>query len=546
LSVVNDILDFSKVEAGQLALESVPFDVPDVLEQALEVVAIRAHTKGLEVSGRIARGAPARVVGDPVRLRQILLNLLVNAVKFTDRGEVSVMVTTADPGDGKPGALHFAVSDTGIGIPADRILAIFDSFAQVDTSTTRRFGGTGLGLAIAKRFVELMGGRIWAESTPGWGTTMHFTAQFGVPESAPAPPATFKGRRCLVVDGSPSHRSAVAGILSELGAEADESDGPGSAAQKIEEAASPYDLILADARLNTLDDGIALAVRIRDGKLARRVLVMLTTDRPAEAARCRDLGLAYLLKPVRRSALRATIEGEHAGAVERKSLRVERPLRILLADDSADNRFLVRGYLKDSGYILDEAENGALAVEQFMRRTYDLVLMDVEMPVMDGYSATREMRSYERRRGGPETPIVALSAHVLKEDRDKSIDAGCTDHLVKPLGKAALLEAIRRHAGGPPPKAHEETSMESWLQPIVASYLEKCRREVARLRAAVERGDLKAVRTMGHQMAGTGASYGFAAITEIGFKLEGSAAAGDAGRILAGIEELERYLRTAG
>ena len=373
---------------------------------------------------------------------------------------------------------------------------------------------------------------------------MHFTAHLGVLEVPRASSPEFAGLQCLVVDDNANHRGAAADILAGFGAEVEQSDDPASAQDRINKATRPYDLVLVDARLGTPDGGLALAARIRDEKLARRVLVMLTTDRPAEAARCRDLGLAYLLKPARRDALRQAIEGEHAREVEPRFVGVERPLRILLADDAEDNRFLVRGYLKGSGYALDEVENGALAVEKFKSETYDLVLMDVEMPVLDGYSAVREMRSYEKLRGGPPTPILVLTAHTLKQARDRSAEAGCTDHLAKPLRKAALLEAIRRHAGEVKPVGHAETSGEPWLKPIVAGYLEKRRRDVASLRSAIERQDFDAVRTLGHQMAGTGASYGFSPITEIGFVLQESALSGDTNGILAGIEELERYLRT--
>jgi CheY-like chemotaxis protein len=214
-----------------------------------------------------------------------------------------------------------------------------------------------------------------------------------------------------------------------------------------------------------------------------------------------------------------------------------------LADDSEDNRFLVRGYLKDCGYLVDEVENGALAVEHFKKGTYDLVLTDVEMPVLDGYSATRQMRLHEKERGYPPTPILALTAHALKEAKDRSGDAGCTGHLTKPIRKAALLEAIRRYAREPQTSGRIEVAVEPWLQPVVSGYLEKRRADVAKLRSAIEQSDYSIVRMLGHQMAGTGASYGFSSITDIGLGLEESALDRDAERIHAGIEELERYLR---
>jgi signal transduction histidine kinase/ActR/RegA family two-component response regulator len=409
LNVVNDILDFSKVEAGQVELEKIEFDLAEVLAEVLEIAGVRARSKGLGLSSRIQPDVPTRLIGDPGRLRQILLNLLGNAAKFTDRGELAVLVET-NPEQPAPGALHFAVSDTGIGIPAERLDAIFESFSQADVSTTRKYGGTGLGLAISKRFVELMGGRIWAESVLRSGSTMHFTAQFSIAsEGGPKPVA----------------------------------------------------------------DGGAPAVLQNRG------------------------------------------------------------LRILLADDSEENRFLIRGYLKNSGCIIDDVENGARAVEQFKQRAYDIVLMDADMPVLDGYAATREIRAFAA------TPIFLLTAHAFREARDRAFAAGCTDHLTKPIKKATLLEAINKFV---PVADGIQVSVESWLKPVVGGYLEKRRGDIAKLRAALDHADFDTIRTLGHQMSGTGGSYGFEPITEIGSVLEESALAGDSTRTRDCIDKLEQYL----
>ncbi len=413
LNVINDILDFSKVEAGQIQMECVGFDIAEVVREAIDIINVRARAKGLAVSFSIQPELPARWMGDPGRLRQILLNLLGNAVKFTDQGAIRVSVERLHD------ELHFAVSDTGAGIPADRIPTIFDSFTQADVSTTRKYGGTGLGLAISKRFVELMGGRIWAESTPGSGSTIHFTARL----------------------------------------EADEANAP--------EAAE-------DAPRPALDD---------------------------------------------------------------------LSLRILLADDSADNRFLIRGYLRGTACLIDEVENGAAAVERFQSGEYDLILMDAEMPVMDGYSAVRAIRACEIERGVPPTPVLALTAHAFQEARERSLAAGCTDHLVKPIAKTALLEAIARHAAEPRALAPIHVAIEDWLKPVVPGYLEKRRGDVAALESALERRDFATVHTLGHQMAGSGAGYGFAEITAIGAVLEESALASDPARIRRAIGDLDRFLR---
>jgi signal transduction histidine kinase/DNA-binding NarL/FixJ family response regulator len=424
LNIINDILDFSKVEAGEVELEQAPFNLTEVLRQAFEVAAVSARAKGLEVSIRIQPGVPTLLIGDAGRLRQILLNLLGNATKFTERGGLSVQVE-ADADQHGQGALHFSVSDSGIGIPADRLSAIFDSFSQADASTTRKYGGTGLGLAISKRFVELMGGRIWAESTLGFGSTIHFTARFAIADS-------------------------------------------------ISESEPP----------------------------ARKPL------RPTRAA-----------------------PGNRA-------------LRILLADDSEENRFLIRGYLKDFACLIDEVENGALAVERFKQHAYDAVLMDAEMPVLDGYAATREMRALEQERTSVPTPIFALTAHALREARNRSFEAGCTDHLTKPIKKATLLETINKFVPFAPASDRIQVAVESWLKPVVGGYLEKRRADVAKLRAAVDRGDYATIRTLGHQMAGTGGGYGFERITEIGEVLEESALTGDVARVRNTIEELDHYLNS--
>ena len=539
LAVINDILDFSKVEAGQIELEHIEFDLAEVLEKVTEVAAVRAHAKNLELSARIRPGVPVRLIGDPGRLRQVLLNLLGNATKFTERGELVVLVEpeSAD----HPGALHFLVSDTGVGIPPDRIATIFDSFSQADASTTRVYGGTGLGLAISKRFVVLMGGRIWAESEQGVGTTMHFTSHFDVPAAVGDEPRTeFPGLRALIVEGNDNHRSSVAEILRSWSAQV-------TASGSFAVVAGIYDLVLVDGK----EEGFALAARLLREKRAGKIFLMLTTHRLAEAARCRASGFGFVMKPVRRSELRGAIRGvsPDAGLQDADQRNATPPLparvlRILVADDGDDNRLLINGYLKGTGCIIDEAENGAVAVEKFKRGVYDLVLTDAEMPVLDGYGATKEMRAYERLQGRPETPILALTAHAFREARERSKAAGCTDHLTKPIDGKTLLEAIARYTRDPAPAdGRIQISVEPWLKAIIPGYLEKRRKDVATLQSALAQGDYGTVRTMGHQMSGTGTSYGFEPITQIGKELEEAAVKSDPARIQEGIERLDVYLR---
>lgn len=411
LAVINDVLDFSKVEAGRIELENVAFDLAETVEGAAAISGVRAKAKGLALTSRIGDDVSRYLTGDPTRLRQILLNLLGNAIKFTERGSISITVVN------EMESLHFAVSDTGIGIPADRVSTIFDSFSQADASTTRQYGGTGLGLAISKRFVELMGGRIWAESTVGAGTEIHFTARFGVAE-APMP--------------SRQH--------------------------------------------------------VREVSTAARAL------------------------------------------------------RILLADDSEENRFLIRSYLQASGSTIDEVADGGSAFEKFSQNAYDLVLMDSDMPVLDGYTSTMQMRALERERGSAPTPIFALTAHAWKQAEDRSLAAGCTAHLTKPLKKVTLLEAIQKFVPELRNQGRTEVVIEPWLESVVGKYLENRRADVGKLRSALDAGDYATVRLLGHQMAGTGGGYGFAPISEFGTALEESALANDSGRAGASIDELDRYL----
>lgn len=327
LSLVNDILDLSKIEAGQLVLEETDLDVTEVVANAADIYEHKCREKGITLAAEIDPAVPRRLLGDPTRLRQVILNLIGNAIKFTEQGGITVRVEP-DPQQPAPGRLRIAVADTGIGIPADKREAIFQSFTQVDSSTTRKYGGTGLGLTISQKLVERMGGRIWVESEPGRGSTFYFTLACGVAPAAPEPRPT--------------------------------------------QAAEPE------------------------------------PGRPALTAG---------------------------------------PGRILLVEDTPDNRMLIKAYLKREPYTVDEADNGETALARFKTGDYDLVLMDVQMPVMDGHEATRRIRAWEAEQGRAPVPIIALTAHAIREEVDKSAAAGCTAHLTKPIKKATLLDTIRRYLG---------------------------------------------------------------------------------------------------
>ena len=426
LNLINDILDLSKVEASQLELERTGFSVKDHLEKVTEMVAGRAREKGLALVCEIAPNVPADLVGDPTRLRQVLINLLGNAIKFTESGEVSLRVAP-DAGSSVPTALRFTVSDTGIGIPSEKLGQVFEPFTQADSSTTRRFGGSGLGLTISKRLVELMGGRIWAESTVGKGSVFAFAVPF---ESWAA------------------------------------------------------------------------------------------ADRPTAAP---------------------------AGTGFNAPLPA---LRILLAEDSPDNCTITMAYLEDTPYRIEIAENGAIAFERFIAGHYDLVLMDRQMPIMDGLTATRTIRAWEQANDRLPTPIIALTASALKRDREMCLAAGCTAFLTKPIKQEVLLQAIKDLSIVAPTSSKEESSRKETIfvraNPKIADlmpvFLRNCRQNVVAMLDALDRGDFETVEILGHGMRGAGGSYGFQAITEIGAALEQVAESADTDASRKWVGELSGYL----
>ena len=552
LDLINDILDLSKVESGHLTLESLEFDLGEVLDKTLEIMALRAHEKGLELGLHIAPEVSTSLVGDPTRLRQVLINLIGNAIKFTEKGEVIVRVEP-DPENSSVGALRFAVCDTGIGIPEVAREQIFAPYSQVDSSTTRKFGGTGLGLTISRRVVELMQGRIWVESSIGAGSAFNFTAQFAA-GSKPLPRLAsgamdLEDVKTLIIDDNSTNRLILREMLTRWGAVVTEADGGEQGVSELlraKQADAPYSLVLLDQRMPDVD-GFQVAQRIaQDPTIAGTIILMLTSEnRAGDVARSRALGLAaYLVKPVKKSDLLEAIHEARGGAIS----AVERPaaqprgiparaqsLRILLAEDSQDNVLLIQAYLKASGYSAEVACNGAVALEKYISGTYDVVLMDVQMPVMDGYAATRRIRQWETDNRVTPVPILALTAHALPEEVRKSLDAGCTVHLTKPIRKATLIGAIEEHTLG-------LVRVGSSLAGLVPGYLEGRRRDVATIAVALERSDYDNVRVLGHNMKGSGAGYGFSRITEIGATLEQAAQRCAPEEIRVGSAELLRYL----
>jgi len=466
LTIINDIIDISKVEAGHVRLETIDFDLTDIIENICDVMAVRAHEKGLELVYSAMPDVPIALLGDPTRLRQILVNLIGNAIKFTEKGEVFIQVESHGTKNGNI-ELLFSITDTGIGIALEQIDTIFDAFTQADSSITRKYGGTGLGLSISKQLVELMGGHITVESKPGQGSTFSFTAQFGIQREAKGhkekSALDMKGVKVLVVDDNETNRMILRNTLSKLGAIITESDnGEHGLAEfkRAMETATPYQLALIDHRMPGMD-GFELAKHIKEtmGNIKNTAVMMLTSDnRSGDRALCKEFDITfYLVKPVKKTELLdaiATIMGRKIDPPASKIPEVRpvdfsaiRSLNLLLVEDSADNRLIIQAYFKRASDHIDIAENGAIAVEKFKSGKYDLVLMDVQMPVMDGYTATREIRKWEQEQGRKQIPIIALTAHALKEDAQKSLDAGCTDHLTKPIKRATLMEAVQKYTG---------------------------------------------------------------------------------------------------
>jgi len=471
LSIINDILDLSKVEAGEIRLEKVGFNIVEVVEKTCDVMAFRAHKKKIEISQHINPEIPVDLIGDPTRLRQIFLNLLGNAIKFTDKGEVELRIDFEseekreifkEENGSKNVCLLFSVRDTGVGIPEDKKETIFESFTQADSSTTREYGGTGLGLTICKSLIELMRGNIWVESEVDKGSTFHFTAEFGVGEKAlkyigpgGIEELDLKGLKTLVVDDTATNRLILREILTCWGAKVVEAEDGEEALATLRSSFSkdkPFELILLDCRMPKMG-GFEFMEKInKEFPKGYVTVMMLTSDnRAGDFSRIEKLGIgAYLVKPVKKEELKKaimdTLRRNKVAAKKQPKEKEDKelsPLKILLVEDTEDNALLVQAYLKKTPYELDMAENGKVAVDKFKSEVYDLVLMDMQMPVMDGFAATEKIREWEKNEGRERTAIVALTAYTMREEVKKTLNAGCDAHLSKPIKKKELMEMIK-------------------------------------------------------------------------------------------------------
>jgi two-component system, sensor histidine kinase and response regulator len=552
LNVINDILDFSKIEAGRLELDPVEFGLRATIDDTMKTLALGADRKGLELAVDVADEVPERLVGDPGRLRQVLVNLVGNAVKFTSAGEVVVSISLDSSRDHEV-SLKFAVTDTGIGIPAYQHESIFEAFTQVDGSTTRRFGGTGLGLTISSRLVTLMGGNIWVESETGRGSTFHFTVRLGVADNASAQPGSVPteslvGLRALLVDDNAVNLQILDRTLARWGVITSTADSGEKALQKLEEAYAeghPYSLVILDARMPGLD-GFGVAERIRQTpSLAHATIMMLTSvDIEHGTRRCRELGITMVVtKPVRQAQLRDAIlasigTSQVAAAALPANARTGRSLRILLAEDNLINQRVAVTLLGNRGHEVVVVENGKDAVAAALAETFDAILMDVQMPEMDGFEATSSIRLAELSTGG-HVPIIAMTAHAMKGDRERCLAAGMDSYMSKPIDVDRFLDLVEAHGSGRMSvgnpvlgERHDEPSLDvqatlsrldgsiELLREVVTLFRDQAVERMDGLRSAVERSDLVALGRLSHALKGEAGMLGVTDLAESAGRIE--------------------------
>jgi PAS domain S-box-containing protein len=566
MGIINDVLDFSKVESGRVDLEQLPLSLRETLGDAIKSLALKAHAKGLELALDVAPDVPDWVVGDAGRLRQVILNLVGNAIKFTHQGEVVVTVRQTDR-QADRASLAVCVSDTGIGIPPDKLERVFEAFEQADASTTRNYGGTGLGLAIVRRLVQLMGGRVWAESTPGEGSRFHFTLTLPLAQPPPAPPPRrpmLPGTRVLVVDDNATNRRIVAETLDgwELSVAL-----CASAAEAVEQlrqafrSGRPFDLLISDVNMPQTDGFTLLEQVRRDPTLADIPAILLTSgERPEDAQHCQQLGVAQrLMKPVKQSELLDAIQqalglAEAAEAPSDGAPATMPSLKVLLAEDSLVNQRLMVGLLERLGHTVVLATSGVEAVERALAEPVDLILMDVQMPEMDGLEATRRIRQAEQEQQRQRVPIIAMTAHALKGDRERCLEAGMDEYVAKPVRQWQLIQAMQKalgwklEAAAPPREVHTgPEGILDWdaalavcggdrhlLRDIAEAFLEEHPRRIEEIRRAIDTQDWELLHRAAHTIKGSMRYFGAAAALDRAFGLEQLAAS----RSLEGAEEI--------
>lgn len=572
LGVINDILDFSKIEAGKFQLDTIEFNLRDTLGETVKALGLRASQHKLELLCRIDPEAPDALLGDPQRFRQIVFNLVGNAIKFTDSGEVRVEVRNEESSSPDSACLHISVADTGIGIPADKLDRIFDAFVQADGSTTRKYGGTGLGLAISRRLVEMMGGRMWVESVVDHGSTFHFTVRLGVQQGPPRwrrrEPEDLRGLRVLVVDDHPTNRRILEEMLTGWRMQPTLAADAVSALRELEQAAAagePFPLMILDAMMPEVS-GLMLAEQIKARPaLASTNIVLLTSGgQPGESARCRELGIAvYLLKPATHSelldgvltALRIELREEARRTVVAPARNADsRTLQILLVEDNPINQKLAVALLEKQGHAVQVAGNGVEGLKALGVREgeplrspppYDVVLMDVQMPEMDGLEAVRRLREAEKG-VGRRMPVIAMTAYAMKGDRERCLEAGMDAYVSKPIDPKQLYATLASLLPGTSRKEVEVSAPataeplvdpvvalarvggdEKLLRELVMMFRRECPGWLESVRQAIERGDAKELRRAAHTVKGTVGTFGARAAFDMATELETMGRTGD-------------------
>jgi len=560
LTVINDILDFSKIEAGKIELETLDFNLRDCLEETLKTLALRADEKGLELLCDIAPEVPDWVSGDALRLRQVILNLVGNSIKFTHRGQVDLRVRRiAETGDAPTPTLQITVADTGIGIPVEKQKSIFDPFTQADTSTTRNYGGTGLGLTISSRLVSMMGGKIWLESEVGRGSQFHFILPFKpghkTSESEPKLPIDMlRTIKALVVDDNSTNRRILQEMLKGWELKSTCVEGGEQALtelQSAQQAGQPYQLMLTDLHMPGMD-GFTLAEKVRHCTQLRGIAFVILTSagHPGEIERCRSLGItSYLFKPIRKLELlsailqvreQCQIPSAPTPAVTPSNSAVQgKGLNILLAEDNRVNQVVATRVLAKMGHTITLANNGVEALSLLAACSFDLVLMDIQMPQMDGIAATKSIRTREMNTNS-HLPIIAMTAHAMKGDRERCIEAGMDGYVSKPINIEDLEEAIAKimhltstDSRGPSPEGHSEGSTrkpvsldfgqmlkrlggdEELLHEVIEIFVDQAPKHVDTLRRALSQGDAALVEKTAHSMKG---ELGYLGIAEVSQK----------------------------
>jgi PAS domain S-box-containing protein len=577
LAVINDILDFSKIEAGKLNLERVSFNLRELVGDTMKSLALRAHRKRLELACHVATIVPTAIEGDPHRLRQIVVNLVGNAIKFTETGEVVLDVDIERSSDEEI-VLHFRVTDTGIGISPDQLHTIFEAFEQADTSTTRRYGGTGLGLAISSRLVELMEGSIWVESEVNHGSTFHFLAKFATSTrtddacGSTIYPVMLQGLRVLIVDDNATNRRILVEILKNWKMEPVAVSGVNDALTELRRMADqkiPYAMVLTDANMPDVD-GFELARQIHENPVLCRSMVMMLTsgDRPGDIKRCDQLGVsAYLIKPIKQSELLDAIliavggQSSLTGSLEKtpgSARKSARPKSVLLAEDSLINQKLAIGLLEKWGHHVTVANDGREAVKLSGDQNFDLILMDVQMPEMDGLDATRTIRRREELTG-IHLPIVAMTAHAMKGDRERCLEAGMDDYMMKPIRAEQLFQALERIGAGSISMTESETPISTdasngdhvdWnqsrqavnqdvelLRHVAEAFLEECPQLLETMRESIDSSEWKRFQRAAHTMKSGLRMFGISALADDIERLEMTAKSGKMKTDLAGVME---------